>query len=592
MTAYHKHALIKATTEDSHAAFSNSGKEATMAQRIGIGIDTARYGHRVAFLDETKNPAGPSLTVMESRDGYEQLQRRLEQLHSKHPNASLHVHIDAAGKYATNLETFLHQVDLPLDVSVGQPKKNKDYQQVHFPKRKSDDTESQAMARFAVVECPNETFVVSPDFLMLREVVSRLHTQTKQTTRVVNQLHNLLSRTFPELASAVKDIACVSVLKLLAKYPSPNRIAAARLSSLERIPYLNSGVAKRIHEAATQTVGSLRGDFAETLVKELVQQVRDSQNAEKRLETLVEQAFDNLPDQAVKQILTIPGIGRRTAAILAAKIICIDRFASPEKLVGYFGFFPEESSSGVDKLGRPVVPGSKRMSAKGNDLVRGYLWMATKNAVMNNPAVRPLYARLRANGNRSDVSLGHCARKLLHLVFAIWKTNRPFDPNHYPWAGTETSSNEEPAPAKKAAGPKQEQVQAQKEVTAANTKVESNRGDVNRSASNRSVDYAFLRDQVSIERVLKHLGYWENLCGNGKEMRGSCPLHSEPGSKSRSFSVNPDKNVYHCFGNDCNRSGNVLDFWRTYHKLTLHQAALHLATTFNLQIKRTEKRSP
>ena len=387
--------------------------------------------------------------------GYEQLQNQLEKLHDKHPQASLHVHIDAAGKYATNLETFLHQVDLPLDVSVGQPKKNKDYQQVHFPKRKSDDTESQAMARFAVVECPAKTSASSAEFLMLREVVSRLHSQTGQTTRLVNQLHNLLSRTFPELATTIKDIASVAVLKLLAKYPCPNRIAAARLSSLEKIPYLTSETAKNIHDAAAQTVASLRGDLAETLVKELVQQVRDSQNAENRLEKLVEQAFDNVPDQAVKQILTIPGIGKRTAAILAAKIISIDRFSSPDKLVGYFGFFPEESSSGVDKLGRPVVPGSKRMSAKGNDLARGYLWMATKSAVVHNPAVRPLYARLRANGKRGDVSLGHCARKLLHLVFAIWKTDRPFDPNHYPWAGTETSGDEEPQPAKEtAAGPK------------------------------------------------------------------------------------------------------------------------------------------
>ncbi len=97
-----------------------------MIQRIGIGIDTARYGHRVAFLDENKSPAAPSLTVLESRNGYEQLQDRLEKLHHKHPQASLHVHIDAAGKYATNLESFLHRVDVPLTVSVGQPKKNKD----------------------------------------------------------------------------------------------------------------------------------------------------------------------------------------------------------------------------------------------------------------------------------------------------------------------------------------------------------------------------------------------------------------------------------------------------------------------------------
>jgi hypothetical protein len=121
MTAYHKHALVKAIERIlTLRLFGSYWKETTMAQRIGIGIDTARYGHRVAFLDENKNPAAPSLTVMESRRGYDQLQSQLEKLHAKHPQASLHVHIDAAGKYATNLEAFLHEVDLPLELTLHQ----------------------------------------------------------------------------------------------------------------------------------------------------------------------------------------------------------------------------------------------------------------------------------------------------------------------------------------------------------------------------------------------------------------------------------------------------------------------------------------
>jgi hypothetical protein len=39
-----------------------------------------------------------------------------------------------------------------MTISVGEPKRNQDYQKAHFPKRTTDDTESQAMARFAVVE--------------------------------------------------------------------------------------------------------------------------------------------------------------------------------------------------------------------------------------------------------------------------------------------------------------------------------------------------------------------------------------------------------------------------------------------------------
>ena len=87
--------------------------------------------------------------------------------------------------------------------------------------------------------------------------------------------------------------------------------------------------------------------------------------------------------------------------------------------------------------------------------------MATKSAIVHNPAVRPLYRRLRAKGKRGDVSLGHCARKLLHLVFAIWKSNRPFDPNHYPWDGDEAPTTADEL--QRSVDPKQEQVQANPE---------------------------------------------------------------------------------------------------------------------------------
>ena len=58
----------------------------------------------------------------------------------------------------------------------------------------------------------------------------------------------------------------------------------------------------------------------------------------------------------------------------------------------------------------------------------------------------PLYRRLRAKGKRGDVALGHCMRKLLHLVFAVWKTNRPFDEHHFPWEPATDTQVSIPAP--------------------------------------------------------------------------------------------------------------------------------------------------
>ena len=63
------------------------------------------------------------------------------------------------------------------------------------------------------------------------------------------------------------------------------------------------------------------------------------------------------------------------------------------------------------------------MSRRGNDLVRRYLWMAALSAVRCNPAVRALYARVVAkHPDHKAIAIGHAMRKLLHLVFAVWKT--------------------------------------------------------------------------------------------------------------------------------------------------------------------------
>ena len=141
---------------------------------------------------------------------------------------------------------------------------------------------------------------------------------------------------------------------------------------------------------------------------------------------MLEEAYDALPAGPHRQIETIPGIGNQTAAALVAKMVSIERFATPGSVVNYFGIFPEENTSGVDKFGRPVPPGTMCMSRKGNDLVRRCLWNAAKTAIIHNPVIRSLYARQRALGKRGDVALGHCMQKLLHLVFAIWKTDQPF----------------------------------------------------------------------------------------------------------------------------------------------------------------------
>ena len=244
------------------------------------------------------------------------------------------------------------------------------------------------------------------------------------------------------------------------------------------------------------------------------------------------------------------------------------------------------------------------MCPKGNDLVRAYLWNAARTAICHNPAVRALYRRLKAKGKRGDVAIGHCMRKLLHLVYAVWKTDRPFDGAHFPWENPgaaplstttpgDPSAGATPDGNDKAVGHKRD-LPAEEVVTTAKSTVEPTAAPVKPATpppttTRPKVDYAFLRQQVTMEQVLEHLGLMKELRGRGDQRRGPCPVHSQPGDAKRTFSVHLGKNACQCFHADCGIKGNVLDLWAAIHRLPLYDAALNLAETFHLLRNREEE---
>ena len=421
------------------------------ASFIGLGIDTARYGHHVCALDQDKRPALKPFHFTENARGYDQLERSLRGLVDRNPGVTLHVRIDAAGQYAENLIAHLHRHDLPLEVSVGQPARNRNYRKAHFDKRKADPVESLACARFAVVERPRAIEPIPPQLSGLRDVVALLEASAKQRTRLVNQLHALMAKAFPELATIATDLSARWVLKLLEKYPTPGRIAAARTGSLLKIPHLDAPKVQRIVAAARTTTGSARGELTESLIRQKVRAILREDQEAIELRKLTEAAWEALPQGGHRRILSIPGIGLQTASALAAKIVSIDRFESASALIGYFAVFPEEVDvSGTDKSGRPKGGTQMRMSRKGNDLVRRLLYTAAQSAARYNPAVKEVFKRQMSRGKSYNVAMGHCMAKLLRLVYGLWKTDRDFDPEHHlgdqasPGEPTEPTESTEP----------------------------------------------------------------------------------------------------------------------------------------------------
>ena len=82
--------------------------------RIGVGIDTARYGHRVSFRRPDHQPAAKPLTVMETQAGYQALQEQLERLHRQHPQAQFHVRIELPSRRSDDQSAGLSVTALVL----------------------------------------------------------------------------------------------------------------------------------------------------------------------------------------------------------------------------------------------------------------------------------------------------------------------------------------------------------------------------------------------------------------------------------------------------------------------------------------------
>jgi transposase len=565
--------------------------------RFGVGIDTSRYGHYAAFLRDDLQPAADELSFAESADGYAKLRARLERIAERCGPCRFHVRLDAAGQYADNLLHFLHRLaaegSLSITLSCGDPQRNKNYRAAIFGTQKSDPIEARAMARFAVAERPSATAPLPHALRLLRQVAGRLQAVVRQRTRLVNQLHHLLALVFPELAMLVKDIAAGWVLELVQRYPTATLLAQATEADLDTIPYLPAKHRAALLRLAESSIASLDGSGAEELVRDQVRQLRDAGARQKRLEKLLTCAYRDLPDD--NRLATIPGIGDVTAAVLTAFILDIGRFRSPGQLVKYFGVLPTEVASGVDRDGNARGPKRFVMSLRGNDLVRRYLWMAALSAVRFNPAVRALYARVvQKHPHHKAVAIGHAMRKLLHLAFAVWKTGRPFDSNHYPWQtpthvaidgfGNDAglTPEREAEGRQQAAGSEDASEKQPARISAEATK--DSPQDSTRDTPERGcfIDFAHVKRQLPMTRVLDHLGLSSRLRGSGPQRRGACPLHRGD-ARGRTFSVHLEEHVFQCFDPKCAAKGDVIDLWSKLHRMPLRDAALDLVQTFHLE---------
>jgi transposase len=169
---------------------------------------------------------------------------------------------------------------------------------------------------------------------------------------------------------------------------------------------LQSGIHSTTVLASLQATRAFLLEEVATLQRQIQQQVE--QSAELRRE---------------QQLLcSIPGIGRWTAARVLAEIEEVRTAVDARQLAAYAGLTPRERTSGSSVHHPP------RLAKTGNSRLRRALYFPAMVAMRHNPAVHALAERLRARGKRPMVIVGAAMRKLLHLIYGVLKSGKPFDP--------------------------------------------------------------------------------------------------------------------------------------------------------------------
>lgn len=132
------------------------------------------------------------------------------------------------------------------------------------------------------------------------------------------------------------------------------------------------------------------------------------------------------PDLREKQRLltSIPGIGKLTAIKLIAEIGEIKDFTSASQLAAYAGLAPKQFQSGSS------VHKQTRISKQGRTELRRCLYMPAVVASEHNPIVMDLKRRMLASGHVMMEVIVAAMKKLLHLVYGVLKSGKPFDPDY------------------------------------------------------------------------------------------------------------------------------------------------------------------
>lgn len=256
------------------------------------------------------------------------------------------------------------------------------------------------------------------DAAQLRDLCRFRRTISESLSRAKIQATSLLDQVWPEYPRLFGNLFCGASLAVLRRFAVGDMDADGLASDLLSASRNRYGAAKAVEvlDSLRETCGVPATDALLLQLRLLLDQLDfcASQLAE------IDAGADALLDAVAPTLPTVPGIGRATAAQIAAEVGDVTRFRDAKSLVAYAGLDPTRRQSGG------FDPDRNRISKRGSAHLRRSLYIAAQASLRADCEFRDFYDRLRGRGYSHRYAVCAVARKMLCVVWALMRSGEEY----------------------------------------------------------------------------------------------------------------------------------------------------------------------
>lgn len=381
-----------------------------------VGIDVSKYKHDCFIATETGEIIYRDLTITNNHDGFETFLQVLTSLGS--PD-EIRIGFEATAHYTLNLKLFLEKAHHSF-MEFNPVLLSKFNNSQTLRRTKTDAIDCASIARWLMTVEYKPYPLGFYHMYSLKSLTRLRDSLVRQRSFYIIKMTNVLDHTFPEFKPFFKERFSATALYILEKYQSPERISRMNSKSHEELHRVSRGKFSmqrfiKLREIAKNTVGEHNEIFG-TQLKSILALYRQ---LVAEIGTL-EDEICRLVAEINPQMLTIPGIGPISAAIISSEFGDIFKFQSPAQMLSFAGLEPGYYQSGTSEH-------NGRMVKRGSSHLRYAIMNVCMPLIQYNMVFAEYYAKKRAEGKPYRVAMSHVAKKLIRIIYTLETNNIPFD---------------------------------------------------------------------------------------------------------------------------------------------------------------------